>query len=495
MPDTIAETTIPSFVGGEWTTSLATEFTPVHNPSTGEVIGQTPHSTQKEVDEAVQAATEAFETWSTTAVPKRAVILFRYKALLEEHFDALAALVVRENGKTLPEAQGDVRRGIEVVEFACGIAHLIKGETLPQIATSMDGASTYEPLGVCAGITPFNFPAMVPMWMFPMAIACGNTFILKPSEKTPLTANRLAELASEAGLPNGVLNVIHGAREAVDALCTHPGISAISFVGSSRVAEHVYKTGTAHGKRVQAAGGAKNVMVVMPDAEPESTVRAISGAAFGCAGQRCMAGSIVLGLEEAGQGVVDRLRETATAFRLLPTDRHPESDMGPVIDGVARDRLLRVIEDSSAEGAKLALDGRTNLPENGFFVGPTIIDHVSPAMRLAREELFGPLLSVGRPDSLDEAIEWISQSGYGNGAVIFTRSGGAAREFARRVPAGMIGVNVGVPAAISVFAFSGWNKSFYGDLHVQGMEGIRFYTRQKVVFSRWDSDYVRTLGW
>ena len=491
----LTEQIVPSYINGEWAGSAANEFTPVHNPSTGEVIGQTPHASRAEIDQAVSVAKEAFASWSAMAVPKRAAILFRYKALLEDHFDELASCVVRENGKTLPEAKGDVRRGIEVVEFACGISHLIKGETLPQIASTMDGASTYEPLGVCAGITPFNFPAMVPMWMFPVAIACGNTFLLKPSEKTPLTANRLAELATAAGLPDGVLNVVHGAREAVDSICEHPDIAAVSFVGSSTVAKHVYTTGTAHGKRVQAAGGANNVMIVMPDADPESTVRAIAGAAFGCAGQRCMAGSVVLGLEQAGDGVVKRLREMAERFQLLPTDANPQSDMGPVIDPASRERLLGYIENLSNEGAQLALDGRERLPEKGFFVGPTIVDRVTPQMSLARDEVFGPILSVGRPESLDEAIDWMKLSGYGNGAVIFTGSGGAAREFARKAPCGMIGVNVGVPAAISQFAFSGWNQSFFGDLHVQGMEGVRFYTRQKVVFSRWDTDYVRTLGW
>ncbi|NRA26494.1 MAG: CoA-acylating methylmalonate-semialdehyde dehydrogenase [Opitutales bacterium] len=488
-------TITPSYINGEWITSNATQHTPVYNPSTGEILSQTPHSSRQEIDQAVQSAKNAFIGWSTTPVLKRATVLFRYKALLEEHFSKLVGLVVKENGKTLPEAKGDVRRGIEVVDFACGIPHLIKGETLPQIASTMDGASTYEPLGVCAGITPFNFPAMVPMWMFPLAIACGNTFVLKPSEKTPLTANRLAELAKEAGLPDRVLNVVQGAREAVDALCEHPDISAISFVGSTRVAKHVYTTGTSHGKRVQSAGGAKNVMIVMPDADPESTVRAIAGAAFGCAGQRCMAGSVVLGLEQAGQGIVDRLSDMADKFKILPTDSNPDSDMGPVIDGAARERLLNTIENLAGQGAQLASDGRRGLPNSGFFVGPTIVDHVTPDMNLARDEVFGPILSVGRPESLDEAIEWMSLSGYGNGAVIFTSNGGAAREIARKAPCGMIGVNVGVPAAISQFAFSGWNQSFFGDLHVQGMEGVRFYTRQKVVFSRWDSNYVRKLGW
>jgi len=487
--------TLQNFTGGRWTKSTASEVVPVFNPSTGGIIARTPLSPAADVDLAVRNAAEAFPSWSETPVYKRASILFQYKALLEKNFQEIAQLITRENGKTLAEAQGDLRRGIEVVEFACGIPHLLKGETLPQIAAVMDGASTYEPLGVCAGITPFNFPAMVPMWMFPLAIACGNCFVLKPSEKVPLTANRLAELFTEAGLPPGVFNIVHGGRDVVEAICTHPGIAAISFVGSSGVAERVYQLGCGSGKRVQAAGGAKNVMLVMPDADPDSTVRAIMGAAFGCAGQRCMAGSIVMGVGTAGQGVVDRLHAATDALKVLPTDGSSESEMGPVIDGGARDRLFSLIGAADAEGAKIVRDGRKHIPSGGFFVGPTLLDHVTPDMKLARTELFGPVLSIGRPDSLDAAIRWINGGGYGNGAVIFTRDGGAAREFSRKVQCGMIGVNVGVPAPMAVFSFTGWNRSFFGDLHVQGMEGIRFYTRQKVVFSRWDDAYVRTMGW
>jgi malonate-semialdehyde dehydrogenase (acetylating)/methylmalonate-semialdehyde dehydrogenase len=487
--------TLQNYLGGQWTASSATATAPVFNPSTGVIIAEAPLSPAADVDHAVQAAAAAFPGWKETPVSKRAAVLFQYKALLELHFAAICRLITRENGKTLAEAQGDLRRGIEVVEFACGIPHLIKGETVPQIAASMDGASTHEPLGVCAGITPFNFPAMVPMWMYPLAIACGNCFILKPSEKVPLTANRLAELFTEAGLPPGVLNIVHGGRDVVEAICTHPGISAISFVGSSGVAERVYQLGCNSGKRVQAAGGAKNVMLVMPDADPDSTVRAIMGAAFGCAGQRCMAGSIVMGVGSAGQGVVDRLHAATNSLKVLPTDSASQSEMGPVIDGAARDRIFALIEKAGGEGAHIVRDGRTGIPRDGFFVGPTLLDHVTPGMKLARTELFGPVLSIGRPDSLDAAIDWINGGGYGNGAVIFTRDGGAAREFSRKVQCGMIGVNVGVPAPMAVFAFSGWNHSFFGDLHVQGMEGIRFYTRQKVVFSRWDDTYVRTMGW
>ena len=486
---------LANWIGGKDVPSTGSTSVPVFNPSTGEILASTPLSTAEDVSLAVTAAREAFPTWSATPVPRRATILFAYKSLLETHFEELARLLVLENGKTFAEAQGDVRRGIEVVEFACGITHLLKGETLPQLAGGMDGATSLEPIGVCAGITPFNFPAMVPMWMFPLAIACGNTFILKPSEKVPLTAIRLAECFAEAGLPGGVFNLVHGGREVVDALCTHPGIASVSFVGSSAVAKHVYTLGTAHGKRVQAAGGAKNVLLVLPDADPDSTLRAILGAAYGCAGQRCMAGSIVMGVGEAANAVRDRIGGAIDRMKLLRTDEHDDSDMGPVIDGAARERLFAVIDSAEKEGAKIVRDGRRTLPEAGFFVGPTLLDEVGMGMKVARTELFGPVLSLARPGSLEEAISWINTSGYGNGAVIFTSSGGAARQFVRDVQCGMIGVNVGVPAPMSIFAFSGWNDSFYGDLHVQGMEGIKFYTRQKVVFTRWDNAYVRSQGW
>lgn len=485
-----------NFISGSHVPSRSTEFGEVFNPSRGEVIATVPHSTVEDVDDAVEDAAHAFEGWSATPALRRAAILFRYKELLESHFSELSRLVTLENGKTLPEAEGDLRRGIEVVEFACGAPHLLKGETLPQVAKEIDAMSSREPIGVCAGITPFNFPAMVPMWMFPVAIACGNTFVLKPSEKVPLTALRLAELFLEAGAPKGVLNVVNGARDVVDRLCMHPSVAALSFVGSSRVAEHVYTLGTAHGKRVQAAGGAKNVMVVMPDANPDSSLRAIMGAAFGCAGQRCMAGSVVLGVGEAAAGIGRRLTEAMGRLKMLPTDEFPESEMGPVIDGASRERLQASIAAAEAEGARIAADGRAmKLPPRGFFVGPTLIDKVSPEMNVVRSELFGPVLALAEAGQLDDAIAWIQASGYGNGAVIFTQSGSSARKFAREAPCGMIGVNVGVPAPMAVFSFSGWNRSFFGDLHVQGMEGFLFYTRQKVVFTRWDDAYVRTQGW
>ena len=486
---------VPVLVGERWVTPQVSDWSPVFNPSRGEQIARVPHCGAAEVDAVVQSAATAFIGWSKTPAPARAAKLFGFKAKLETHFEELAALITRENGKTLEEARGDVRRGIEVVDFACGIAHLCKGENLPQVADGIDGVTMREPIGVCVGITPFNFPAMVPLWMFPIAIACGNTFILKPSEKVPLTAVRLAELFLEAGLPPGVLNIVHGGREAVDALLEHPGIAAISFVGSTRVAEHVYVTGCRHGKRVQAAGGAKNVMTVMPDAEPSATVRAIMGASFGCAGQRCMAGSVLMGVGDAASQVRDQIAAAIDKLVIGDTSANPKADMGPVIDSAARDRILQTIEMGVAEGASLVRGDKHENPSGGFFVPPTLFDAASPDMHIAREEIFGPVLTMLRPRDLDEAIAWANRSPYGNGAVIFTSSGGAARQFAREVQCGMVGVNVGVPAPMAAFAFSGWNRSFFGDLHVQGTEGVMFYTRQKIVLSRWDNAYRRTQGW
>lgn len=486
---------VPVLSGNRWLNPQAAAHGNVFNPSTGEVIARVPQCDAAIVDLIVQSATAAFPGWSKTPAPSRASILFRYKAKLEAAFEELAQLVTRENGKTLEEARGDVRRGIEVVDFACGISHLGKGEMLPQLADGIDGATMREPIGVCAGITPFNFPAMVPLWMFPIAIACGNTFILKPSEKVPLTAVRLAELALESGLPPGVLNIVHGGRETVDALLEHPGIVAISFVGSTQVAEHVYVTGCRHGKRVQAAGGAKNVLVVMPDADPDATTRAIMGSAFGCAGQRCMAGSILMGVGNSAPQVRDRVAAAIDKLLIDDTSANPKAEFGPVIDAAASDRIRRTITLGEQSGARLVRGGIEPIRDRGFFVAPTLFEQATPDMPLAREEIFGPVLTMLHPRDLDEAIAWANRSPYGNGAVIFTSSGGAARQFAREVQCGMIGVNVGIPAPMSVFAFSGWNRSFFGDLHVQGTEGVMFYTRQKIVLSRWDNAYQRTQGW
>jgi malonate-semialdehyde dehydrogenase (acetylating)/methylmalonate-semialdehyde dehydrogenase len=498
---TTQQSTIPhirNFIGGQWTDAsaetLRADGSPVFNPATGEPIAITPRAGRIEVDQAVQAGVKAFPGWAATPPTKRAEILFRCREKLNEHRDELARLICRENGKTLDEANGDVTRGFEVLDFACGIPHLLKGENLPQVADQIDGLTMREPLGVCVGITPFNFPVMVPMWMFPIAIACGNTFVLKPSEKVPHCANRLAELLHEAGLPDGVFNVVHGGRGAVEALCEHPDVCSVSFVGSTPVAKAVYESGTRHGKRVQAAGGAKNVLLVMPDADMDSTIRAIMGAAFGCAGQRCMAGSLLMGIGSVTKLLRSNLLDAMDSLKV----GDPVSSgvgMGPVIDQAARDRLFGVIETETGQGARLARDGRQHIPTQGFFLGPTLFDEVTPDRALFQQELFGPVLSLLHPPSLDEAINWLNRLPFGNGASIFTSSGAAAREFARRIQCGMVGVNVGVPAPMAVFPFAGWGESFFGDLHVQGMEGVYFYTRQKVVLSRWDAGYVRRQGW
>ncbi|MCA9122047.1 MAG: CoA-acylating methylmalonate-semialdehyde dehydrogenase [Planctomycetaceae bacterium] len=485
-----------NFIGGRWIGANAAKTVPVHNPSTGEVIAETPLSSAVDVDNAVAAANHAFAHWRRTPPPKRAAVMFRYRELLEQQFEELARLVTRENGKTQEEARGDVRRGIEVVEFACGIAHLLKGESLPHVAEQLDAVTIREPLGVCAGITPFNFPAMVPMWMYPIAIACGNTFILKPSEKVPQTAMRLAELMADAGLPDGVLNLVHGGADVVNGLCSHPDIAAVSFVGSSTVARHVYTLGCRNGKRVQAAGGAKNVLLVMPDAEPDSTLRAIIGSSFGCAGQRCMAGSVLMGV---GKKTADEWRERVVdaidAFCVGDTNVDLQADMGPVIDGAAQKRVQSYLTAAPAEGASVVFDGSSRAPQQGYFVGPALVDEVAPNMKLFQDEVFGPVLSLVRPESLSDAIAMMNGLRFGNGATIFTSSGAAAHKFVSEMQSGMIGVNVGVPAPMSLFSFSGWNDSFYGDLHVQGMEGVMFYTRQKCVLSRWDASYERAMGW
>jgi malonate-semialdehyde dehydrogenase (acetylating)/methylmalonate-semialdehyde dehydrogenase len=490
-----------NFIGGDLIPAKSAQFTPVYNPSRGEVIAEAPDSDARMVDQAVRAAREAFPAWADTPVVERARVMFRFAHLLEEHFDELARLVTREHGKTPEEAKGDVRRGIEMVELACHAPTLLMGQTLDNVARGIDGRVERHPLGVCAGITPFNFPAMVPLWMFPIAIVCGNTFILKPSPKVPLTPMRLAELLTEAGLPKGVFNVVHGNVETVDALLKHPDVAAISFVGSTKVGKYIYETGTAHGKRVQAAGGAKNYMLVLPDVDLDAATNQIIGAAFGCSGQRCMAGSVAVAVGKAGDPLVESLGAAARKMRVGPTDSLSSGgnvDMGPVIDAAARDRIKNYIDLGLSEGAKLATDGRgVMLTESseGFFVGPTIFDNVAPQMQIARDEIFGPVLSVMRVDDLSEAIARANQSPYGNGAVIFTRDGGAARTFARYVNCGMIGVNVGVPAPMAIFPFAGWNQSFFGDLHIQGHEGFHFYTHNKVILSRWNDPGKRVLGW
>ena len=483
----------PVFIGGEWREISGVETTPVFNPSRGETIANVPMCGANVVDEAVQAAADAFADWRETPPVERARLFFRYRQLIEENFDRICRSVSREHGKTLAEARGSVYRGIENIEYACSVPTLLMGDTLENLARGVDCETMLQPLGVCVGITPFNFPAMVPMWMFPLAIACGNTFVLKPSEKVPLTVVMVIELLEKAGLPKGVLNLVHGGRECVDALLTHPKVKAISFVGSSPVAKYIYETGTRHGKRVQANGGAKNYLIVMPDADVSRTVEALSMSAFGCAGERCMAGSTAITVGKAADHVLPSLVEAARAIKVGPTDIKTQPDMGPLITAQHRDRVASLVASGETEGAKVICDGRglrvSDAP-NGFYLAPTIVDQVENEMTLAREEVFGPVLNVMRMEDLDDAIEVANKSAYGNGTAIFTNSGRAAREFKHRIKAGMVGINIGVPATMAMFPFTGWGESFYGDLHIQGKEGVQFYTQQKVVSIRWFSDDV-----
>lgn len=481
-------TPCPAYIGGEWRTIKSSAVNPVYNPSTGEVIAETPVGTAKDVDEAVQAAAAAFPDWWETPAIDRARILFRFRALLEESFEEIVRLNTREHGKTWAESRGDVKRGMEMVEFACGAPSLLMGESLENVARGIDCDTVRQPLGVCAGITPFNFPAMVPLWMYPVAIACGNTFVLKPSEKVPLTAIRVVQLLEKAGLPKGVLNIVHGGREVVDALLTHPKVKAVSFVGSTPIARHVFELGTKHGKRVQSNGGAKNYVFLMPDADVENSSRGLIEAAFGCAGERCMAGSTAVVIGDASKTVLPALLDATRAIKVGPTDREAQPNMGPVISKQHKERVEQLVEAGVKEGAKVAVDGRGVKHQdepNGFFVGATVLDNVRAGTTVAKEEIFGPVLNVMRFEDLSSAIEMANKSPYGNGASIFTRNGKAAREFKHRIKAGMVGINIGVPASVPWFPFNGWDESFFGDLHMQGKEGIQFFTQQKVTTTRW----------
>jgi malonate-semialdehyde dehydrogenase (acetylating)/methylmalonate-semialdehyde dehydrogenase len=477
---------VPLFIGGRFEESASNRAGEVFNPSTGRVQARVPFCTPEEVDRAVQAAADALPAWSETPAVERARVMFRFRERMQARFEELAALVTREHGKTIAEARAEVQRGIEMVEFACGIPSLLMGQSLENLAPQVDCETSRHSLGVCAGITPFNFPSMVPLWMFPVAIVCGNAFVLKPSEKVPLSAMRLAELLAEAGLPAGVMNVVHGDKTAVDALLAHPLVRAISFVGSTKIAKYIYATGTADGKRVQAAGGAKNHLIIMPDADLDQVVKALQSSAFGCAGERCMAGSIAVPVGRIADDVVEQLCAAGRKMKVGPTDGAANVDMGPLISRAHRDHVAEYLDIARGEGAEVALDGREfDLPSDGFLLGPSVVDRVGPAMRLAREEIFGPVLSVVRATDLDEALAIGRQCEYGNGASIFTRSGWAAREFKRHFNAGMIGINIGVPAPMAWFPFTGWNKSFFGDLHIQGTEGVQFYTQQKMTMTRW----------
>ncbi|TJY39797.1 CoA-acylating methylmalonate-semialdehyde dehydrogenase [Cohnella pontilimi] len=478
--------TLSNFYGGQFVASASDRSEPVPNPATGETITRVPLSNRADLDAAVRAAKEAFPAWSGTPVPRRARILFKFQQLLVEHWEELARLVTLENGKSYGEAYGEVQRGIECVEFAAGVPTLMMGSVLPDIATGIESAMYRYPIGVVGGIAPFNFPMMVPSWMFPLAIACGNTFVLKPSERTPLTANRLAELFKEAGLPDGVFNVVHGAHEVVNGLLEHPDVRAISFVGSQPVAEYVYKTAASHGKRVQALGGAKNHTIVLPDADLDLAVKEITNAAFGSAGERCMACSVVV----AVGGIGDRLAELLTdrAKRLVIGNGMDDGVfLGPVIRDNHKSRTVGYIEKGVQEGAKLLLDGRESAAagEAGYFLGPTIFDQVDRDMQIWRDEIFAPVLQIVRVNTLDDAIAWANASEFANGACLFTSNSGAVRQFRETIDAGMLGINVGVPAPMAFFPFSGYKKSFYGDLHANGKDGVEFYTRKKMIVARY----------
>jgi malonate-semialdehyde dehydrogenase (acetylating)/methylmalonate-semialdehyde dehydrogenase len=479
--------TIEHWVGGKRSAGASTRTSTVWDPATGEEQAQVRLADAGDVSEAVGVAQTAFEDWSQTSLSKRAKVLFAFRELVNHHIDELAGLVTAEHGKVLSDAHGEVQRGLEVVEFACGIPHLLKGDYSDQVSTGIDTFSFREPLGVVAGITPFNFPVMVPMWMHPVAIACGNTFILKPSERTPSASMLVAELWRRAGLPDGVFNVVHGDKVAVDALLDSPDVAAVSFVGSTAIARYIHERATATGKRVQALGGAKNHAVILPDADVVFASDHLAAAAFGSAGERCMAISAAVAVGDAGDAVVEAVAAKAKSVR-VGSGRDASSEMGPVVTGAARDRIVGLIGTGADQGGQLVVDGRGLVVEGhekGFWVGPTVVDHVTTKMDVYREEIFGPVLSVLRASTINDAIELINANPYGNGTALFTSSGEAARLFQRGVKVGMIGINVPIPVPMAYYSFGGWKDSLFGDKHVHGPEGVSFYTRGKVVTSRW----------
>ena len=478
---------LDNFIGGRWVSAQTAEFFDVHNPAVGDVIGRTPLSTTADVDAAVAAASAAFPAWRETPVNTRAQVLHRLKALMEQHFEELARIVTTEHGKTLDEARGSVRRGIECVEVASGAPSLMQGTALEDIAAGIDCHVVRQPLGVCAAIAPFNFPAMVPMWFLPFAIVTGNTFVLKPSEQVPLSQRRTVELLKEAGLPPGVVNLVNGGREVVDAICDHPGIRAVSFVGSTPVAKHVYQRASHAGKRVQALGGAKNFVIVMPDADLDRSISVITESFYGCAGERCLAGSMLVPVGGVHKETRDRMVASAEALK-VGDGTQPGITMGPVISATHRERVLRFIDIGVSEGAKLLVDGRkTRVADrpNGYFVGPTVFDAVTPDMSVGRDEIFGPVASICPVKSLDEAIALMHSHPNANATSIFTSSGKAAREFAKHADASMVGVNIGVAAPMAYFPFGGAKDSFFGDLKAHGRDAFEFYTDKKVTISRW----------
>jgi malonate-semialdehyde dehydrogenase (acetylating)/methylmalonate-semialdehyde dehydrogenase len=479
--------TVPLWINGKALAPVGQRMGDVYNPATGQVTKRVPFCNEEVIDKAVKAAAAAYPEWRDASILRRARVLQKFLQLMQANQKDIARFITEEHGKTLPDAMGSVQRGIEVIEFACGIPQLLKGEYSENVGSAVDTHTVRQPVGVCAGITPFNFPAMVPLWMFPMAIACGNTFILKPSEKVPSASIRMAELFKEAGLPDGVFNVVHGDKVAVDSLLHHPLVNAVSFVGSTPIAKYIYETCARNGKRVQALGGAKNHAVVLPDADMEFTADALIGAAYGSAGERCMAISAVVAVGGAADPLIKLLEQKAKKIVVGPGDRD-SVEMGPLVSGPHRDKVRSYVDAGVKEGAKLVLDGRGQKVagcEDGFFLGTSLFDQVRPEMSIYRDEIFGPVLVVLRANTLDEAIAIVNANPYGNGTAIFTESGGAARRFENEVQVGMVGVNVPIPVPVAFYSFGGWKNSLFGDLHVHGMEGVKFYTRTKVITTRW----------
>jgi malonate-semialdehyde dehydrogenase (acetylating)/methylmalonate-semialdehyde dehydrogenase len=486
--------TIGHFLNGANVAGTSGRFGDIYNPATGEVQARVSFATRAEMRKAVENAQKAFFEWSAVNPQRRARVMFNFKALVEKNMDALALMLSNEHGKVIADSRGDIQRGLEVIEFACGIPHLMKGEYTEGAGPSIDIYSMRQPLGVVAGITPFNFPAMIPMWMFGVAIACGNTFICKPSEKDPSVPMRLAELMMEAGAPSGVLQVVNGDKEAVDAILQDPDIQAVSFVGSSAIAHYVYSQGTAHGKRVQAMGGAKNHAIIMPDADLDQVTNELIGAGYGSAGERCMAISVAVPVgEKTADALVTRLKPRVEALRVgIPTD--PDADYGPLVTAAHREKVKAYIDQGVAEGARLLVDGRDfklQGYENGYYLGGSLFDHVKPEMKTYQDEIFGPVLQIARANDFDEALSLPSNHQYGNGVAIFTRDGDAAREFASRVKVGMVGINVPIPVPLAYHTFGGWKRSAFGDVNQHGPEGVRFYTRVKTVTARWPKGGVR----
>ncbi|MFD0667926.1 CoA-acylating methylmalonate-semialdehyde dehydrogenase [Ramlibacter sp. MAHUQ-53] len=483
--------TIDHWIGGRVCAGRSGRHADVHNPATGQVTGRVALADTREVDQAVATAQAAFPAWAETSPLRRARVMFKFLELLNQHRDELARMITAEHGKVFTDAQGEVTRGIEIVEFACGIPQLLKGDYTEQVSTGIDNWTMRQPLGVVAGITPFNFPVMVPMWMFPVALACGNTFVLKPSPLDPSPSLRMAELLKQAGLPDGVFNVVQGDKDSVDALLEHPGVKALSFVGSTPIAQKIYESGARHGKRVQALGGAKNHMVVMPDADMDQVADALIGSAYGSAGERCMAISVAVLVGDTGDRLMPVLAERTRALK-VKNGVELDAEMGPIVSRVARDRITGYIDAGVAEGAQLVVDGRGFRGQaagagcdDGFWLGGTLFDHVTPDMKIYREEIFGPVLACVRAKDFAEALTLVNDHEFGNGVACFTRDGNVAREFSRRIQVGMVGINVPIPVPMAWHGFGGWKKSLFGDMHAYGEEGVRFYTKQKSVMQRW----------